>query len=78
MIVVVVVVAVGAVVRSSSSRLVFVFRMFSFVTDSQAFGLALERKLLVLLQNSGINKKIIFLTIVLYTIQLYISPGGEG
>jgi hypothetical protein len=59
-IVVVVVVAVGAVVRSSSSRLVFVFRMFSLVTDSQAFGLALERELLVLLQNSGINKKIIF------------------
>ncbi len=59
-VVVVVVVAVCAVVRSPSSRLVFVFWMFPLVTDSQAFGLALERELLVLLQNSGINKKIIF------------------
>ncbi len=58
MIVVVVVVVVCAVVRSPSSRLVFVFRMFSLVTDSQAFGLALERKLLVLFQNSGNNKKL--------------------
>ena len=42
------VVVVVVVVRSSSPRLVFVFRMFAFVTNSESLGLPLERKLFFL------------------------------
>ena len=47
MVVVVVAVAVAGVVRSPSSRLLFVFRMFTFMTYPKSFGLTLEGKLLL-------------------------------
>ena len=50
--VVVVAAAVAGVVRSPSSRLVFVFRMFTFMTYPKSFGLTLERKFLFFFQNS--------------------------
>ncbi len=51
-VVVVVAVAVAGVVRSPPSRLIFVFRMFTFMTYPKSFSLTLKRKLFLFFQNS--------------------------